>query len=101
MNLDLTDAEAEALAPELAGLSMALVFHYPLVIRTLGTVLDKLQPATVCKPLPPREIYASPTRGYIQEGAVDVDIFPLLDDTEGGLESLTVSDPAHRDFSLW
>jgi hypothetical protein len=60
MNLDLTDAEAEALAQELAGIIDSA--RYPLSprIRTLRAVLDKLRPEPAREPLTPPKVYAPP-----------------------------------------
>jgi hypothetical protein len=63
MNLDLTDAEAEALAQELGGtIDYA---RYPLSprIQTLRAILQKIRPEPVREPLPPRKVYEPPSRG--------------------------------------
>ena len=60
MNLELSDAEAEALIQELSGtINYA---RYPLSprIRTLRAILAKLRPEPVREPLPPRKVYAPP-----------------------------------------
>jgi hypothetical protein len=62
MNLDLTDAEAEALAQELAGLINR--DRYPLSprIRLLEEILGKLRPEPVRRPLPSQRYYEPPSR---------------------------------------
>jgi hypothetical protein len=64
MNLDLTDAEAEALAQELAGLINR--DRYPLSprIRLLEEILGKLRPEPA-RPAasPPPRVYAPPSKG--------------------------------------
>jgi hypothetical protein len=60
MKLDLSDAEAEALAQELSGtINYA---RYPLAprIQTLRAILSKLDPQPIREPLPPPKVYASP-----------------------------------------
>jgi hypothetical protein len=60
MNLDLTDAEAEALAQELHGtINYA---RYPLSprIQTLRAILQKIRPEPAREPLPPRRVYEPP-----------------------------------------
>jgi len=62
MNLDLTDAEAEALAQELSGtINYA---RYPLSPRVtkLREILAKLRPEPVREPLPPPRPRAGPSR---------------------------------------
>jgi hypothetical protein len=62
-NLELSDAEAEALARELAWIVDG--DRYPLSprIRMLKAVLAKLRPEPVHEPLPPLKTYAPPSRG--------------------------------------
>jgi hypothetical protein len=63
MNLDLTDAEAEALAQELGGtINYA---RYPLSprIQILRAILQKIRPEPAREPLPPRRHYEPPGRG--------------------------------------
>jgi hypothetical protein len=63
MNLDLTDAEAGALAQELGGtINYA---RYPLSprIQTLRAILQKIRPEPVREPLPPRRHYEPPSKG--------------------------------------
>ena len=60
MNLDLTDAEAEALVQELSG-----TINYardPLArrIQTLRAIFQKLRPEPVREPLPPPKHYEPP-----------------------------------------
>jgi hypothetical protein len=62
MNLELSDAEAEALIQELSGtINYA---RYPLSprIQTLRAILQKLRPEPVPEPLPPRKVYAPPSK---------------------------------------
>jgi hypothetical protein len=64
MNLELSDAEAEALAQELGGtINYA---RYPLSprIQTLKAILAKLRPEPARPaPLPPRRHYEPPSKG--------------------------------------
>jgi hypothetical protein len=63
MNLELSDAEAEALTQELAGtINYA---RYPLSprIQTLRAILGKLRPEPVREPLPPLKVYEPPSKG--------------------------------------
>jgi hypothetical protein len=55
MNLDLTDAEAEALAQEMPHIIDRA--RYPLSprIQTLRAILQKIRPEPVREPLPPRK----------------------------------------------
>jgi hypothetical protein len=63
MNLDLTDAEAEALAQELGG----TINHarYPLSprIQTLRAIVQKIRPEPAREPLPPPRHYEPPSKG--------------------------------------
>jgi hypothetical protein len=63
MHLDLSDAEAEALTQELAGIINYA--RYPLSprIQTLRAILAKLRPEPVREPLPPPKVYAPPSKG--------------------------------------
>jgi hypothetical protein len=60
MHFDLTDAEAEALTQELAGIIESARYALSPRIRTLRAVLDKLRPEPVRERLPPRKVYAPP-----------------------------------------
>jgi hypothetical protein len=62
-NLELSDAEAEALARELAWIVDG--DRYPLSprVRMLKAVLAKLRPEPVRAPLPPMKSYEPPSRG--------------------------------------
>jgi len=63
MNLDLTDAEAEALAQELGGtINYARYPHSPR-IQILRAILQKIRPEPAREPLPPRRHYEPPGRG--------------------------------------
>jgi hypothetical protein len=63
MHLDLTDEEAAALTKELRDIIEN--DRYPLSprIRTLRAILAKLRPEPVREPLPPRKVYAPPSKG--------------------------------------
>jgi hypothetical protein len=62
MYLDLSDDEAAALIRELHDIIES--DHYPLSprIRTLRGILAKLRPEPVREPLPPRKVYALPSK---------------------------------------
>jgi hypothetical protein len=62
-NLDLTDEEEAALAIELVQLISRAKFPFSDRVRTLGAILAKLRPEPVRKPLPPRKVYAPPSKG--------------------------------------
>jgi hypothetical protein len=63
MHLDLSDEEAAALIQELHDIIES--DHYPFSprIRTLRAILAKLTPEPVREPLPPRKVYAAPSKG--------------------------------------
>ena len=63
MYLDLTDAEAEALARELSWIVVG--DRYPLSprIQTLRAILGKLRPEPVREPPPAPKVYAPPSTG--------------------------------------
>jgi hypothetical protein len=63
MNLDLSDEETAALTRELH--EIVERDRYPLSprIRTLRAILAKLRPEPVREPLPPRKVYAPPSKG--------------------------------------
>ena len=62
MQLDLTDAETEALTQELAGINR---YPYPLSprIRLLEEILGKLRPEPVRRPPPAQRHYEPPSKG--------------------------------------
>jgi hypothetical protein len=62
MNLDLTDAEAEALAQELGGTIDRARYPFSPRIQTLRVILAKLRPEPAREPLPPRRHYEPPSR---------------------------------------
>jgi len=63
MDLELSDAEAEALTQELADIIQN--DRYPLSprIHTLKAVFGKLRPEPVREPLPPRKVYEPSSKG--------------------------------------
>jgi hypothetical protein len=63
MNLDLTYAETAALTKELHEVVENDRYPFSPRIRTLRGILAKLRPEPVRKPLPPRKVYAPPSKG--------------------------------------
>jgi hypothetical protein len=63
-HLDLTDAEAEALAQELAGIIDSTRYPLSSRIQTLRAVLTRLRPERARPAASPEpRVYASPSRG--------------------------------------
>ena len=60
MNLDLTDAETEALIQELRGTINYDRYPFSPRIRSLRAILGTLRPEPVREPLPPPKVYAPP-----------------------------------------
>jgi hypothetical protein len=63
MNLDLTDAEAEALAQELGGTIDDARHPFSPPVTRLHEILGKLRPEPEREPLPPRQHYGPPSKG--------------------------------------
>jgi hypothetical protein len=63
MNLDLSDVETRALTQELHHIVENDRYPFSPRIRTLRAILNKLRPEPVREPLPPRKVYAPPSKG--------------------------------------
>jgi hypothetical protein len=63
MHLDLTDEETAALTQEPYQVVENDRYPFSPRIRTLSAVLNKLRPEPVREPLPPRRVYAPPSKG--------------------------------------
>ena len=61
-HLDLSDEEADALAQELHNIVENDRYPFSPRIRTLRAILAKLSPEPVREPLPPRKVYAPPSK---------------------------------------
>jgi hypothetical protein len=62
-NLELSDAEAEALTQELRDIIENARYPFSHRVRTLRGILAKLSPEPVREPLPPLKVYAPPSKG--------------------------------------
>ena len=63
MNVDLNDEETAALLGELDHIIDGDRYPFSPRIRILTAIRDKLRPEPVRKPLPPRKVYAPPSKG--------------------------------------
>jgi hypothetical protein len=63
MHLDLNDEETAALTQELHEIVESDRYPFSPRIRTLSGILAKLRPGPARKPLPPRKVYAPPSKG--------------------------------------
>jgi hypothetical protein len=63
MNLDLSDEEAAALTQELHDIVENDRYPFWPRIRKLRGILAKLRPEPAREPLPPRKVYAPPSKG--------------------------------------
>jgi hypothetical protein len=63
MNLELSDAEAEALIQKLSGSINYACYPLSPRIQTLRGILQKLNPEPAREPLPARRVYKPPSRG--------------------------------------
>jgi hypothetical protein len=67
MHLDLTDEEADALLRELHEIVENDRYPFSPRIRTLRAILGKLRPEPAREPLPPRKVYAPPSKGRFRQ----------------------------------
>jgi len=63
MHLDLSDEETAALTQELHDIVESDKYPFSPRIRALRAVLNKLRPEPAREPLPPRKVYALPSKG--------------------------------------
>jgi hypothetical protein len=63
MTLDLTEEEVAALLRELHEIIESDRYPFSPRIRTVRAILAKLRPEPVREPLPPRKVYAPPSKG--------------------------------------